>query len=86
MMPVSDLRAGIANALKTARTSKGPLIITQRGRAAAVLISIEAYEARERERAILKELIRGEREIKAGHGHALEDVLAEMDKIIDQER
>lgn len=84
IIPVSDLRAGAATALKSARQTKGPVIITQRGRAAAVLISIEEYEERERERAILKELARGEREIKAGKGHDLDDVLAEADALVNE--
>lgn len=82
IIPISDLRADAATALKSAQVSKAPVIITQRGRATAVLISIEAYEARERERAILKELARGDREIKAGEGHDLEDVLSEVDEIL----
>lgn len=82
IIPISDLRADAASALRSAREASGPVIITQRGRATAVLISIEAYEERERERAILKELARGEREIKAGRGHDLDDVFAETEKLI----
>jgi prevent-host-death family protein len=83
IIPVSDLRADAATALKSAKLANSPIIITQRGRATAVLMSIEAYEQLERERAILKEIARGERELRKGRGHALEDVLQEMDEIID---
>lgn len=82
IIPISDLRADAAAALKAVQVSKAPVIITQRGRATAVLISIEAYESSERERAILKELARGDREVKAGEGHELEDVLSEVDEIL----
>ena len=82
IIPISDLRADAATALRSAKAGREPVIITQRGRAAAVLISIEEYEHRERERSILKELVRGDREIKAGKGHDLDDVLSEVDEML----
>ena len=66
-----------AAVLKRVRASKQPLVITQRGRAAAVMLSVEAYERAEHERQILRLLARGEREIAAAKGHDLDDVLAE---------
>src|SRR2546422_4355305 len=50
-----------AAALKRVRATKQPLVITQRGRAAAVMLSVEAYERAEHERQILRLLARGER-------------------------
>jgi prevent-host-death family protein len=44
IIPVTDLRQDAAAALKRLKTSKQPVIITQRGRAAAVLLSLEEYE------------------------------------------
>ena len=85
VMPVSDLRKDAAAAIKRIKSAKRPLLITQRGRAAAVIISIEAYERSERERALLRQLARGEREIAAGKGYDLESVLAEAEKFIAAE-
>jgi prevent-host-death family protein len=82
IIPVTDLRQDAAAALKRVRTTKQPLIITQRGRAAAVMISVEAYERAEHEREILRLLARGEREIRRGKGHDLDDVLAEADRLL----
>ncbi len=64
------------------RNSKEPLVITQGGRAAAVLLSVEAYERSERERELLSLLARGEKEIEAGAGYDLDSVLAEADALI----
>ena len=50
--------------------------------AAAVLLSLEAYERSERERQLLQLLARGEQEIKAGKGFDLDEVLAEANKRI----
>lgn len=82
MMPVTDLRQDAAAALERVRTTKQPLVITQRGRAAAVMISVEAYERAEHERQILRLLARGEREIRKGKGRDLDDVLAEADRLL----
>lgn len=82
LIPVSDLRQDAAGTLRRVNRSKQPLVVTQRGRAAAVLVGIEAYQRAERERTILQLLARGEREIRAGRGTDLEDVLTEADDIL----
>ncbi|MBI4541580.1 MAG: type II toxin-antitoxin system Phd/YefM family antitoxin [Gemmatimonadetes bacterium] len=84
IIPVSDLRQDAAGTLKRVGRSKQPLVVTQRGRAAAVLLSIDAYRQGERERQILKLLARGEKEIRAGRGHALDAVLAEADELLQR--
>jgi prevent-host-death family protein len=82
MVPVSDLRQTAAGVLQRVKKSRQPIVITQRGRAAAIMIGIEEYERAEHERELLKLLVKGEREIAAGRGHELEDVLAEADRIL----
>jgi prevent-host-death family protein len=82
IVPISDMRQNAARVLKEVRSTGGPLVITQRGRASAVVISIEDYERSERERRILLELARGEKEIAKGVGHGLDAVLKEADEIL----
>jgi prevent-host-death family protein len=50
IVPVTHLRQDAAAILKRASTSRQPIIITQRGRAAAVMVSLETYEQAEHER------------------------------------
>ncbi len=83
IIPVTDLRQDAAAALKRLKASKQPLVITQRGRAAAVLLSMEEYERGEHERQLLRLVARGEQEITAGKGFDLDTVLAEADAILD---
>jgi prevent-host-death family protein len=85
IIPVSDLRQDAAKVLKRVRDSKEPLVITQRGRAAAVMLSVEAYEQSERDRELLRLLAKGEREIEAGEGHTLDSILAEADALLAEE-
>ena len=82
IIPVTDLRQDAAAALKRLKTSKQPVVITQRGRAAAVLLSMEEYERGEHERQILRLIARGEQEITAGKGFDLDAVLADADEIL----
>ena len=86
IVPITDLRQDSSAVLERVRTSRQPLIITQRGRAAAVMLSVEEYERTENQRQILMLLARGEKEIAAGDGHELEDVLAEADRLLDAGR
>ena len=85
IIPVTDLRQDAAAVLKRVRRSKEPLVITQRGRAAAVLLSAEAYQQAEHERQLLRLLARGEKEIAAGKGYDLDTVLAEADALLGAE-
>jgi prevent-host-death family protein len=85
IIPVSDLRQDAANILKKLNKNNEPLIITQRGRAAAVMIGVEAYEKSEHEKEILRILAKGDREIELGEGYDLNTVLAEADAILAKE-
>ena len=83
IMPISDLRRDAASALQQVRESRLPLIITQRGRAAAVMLSIEAYEKTEHDRELLLLLARGDQEVTVGDGHSLDSVMAEADQLLE---
>ena len=82
IIPVSDLRQDAAKVLKQLKDSNEPLIITQRGRAAAVMQSVETFEQSEHDKELLRLLAKGEREIGTGEGYDLEAVLAEADLIL----
>jgi prevent-host-death family protein len=84
IVPVSDLRQDAARVLNDAKKSTEPIFITQRGRATAVLLSLDAYERSEKERELLRLLARGEREIAAGKGHAVDEVLADVDAFLSE--
>lgn len=82
IVPVTDLRQDAAGVLKRLKKSQDPLVITQRGRAAAILLSLDAYERSQEEKELLRLLARGEKEIAAGKGYSLESVLHEVDALL----
>lgn len=83
IIPISDLRQNASDVVKDVTRSKQPVFITRRGRAAAVLVSMEVYEKDQHEVDILRLLARGEKEIEAGVGHTLDDVLKEADRLLE---
>lgn len=82
IIPITDLRQDAAAVLERVRRSAQPVVITQRGRAAAIMITPESFERSENERQILKLLARGESEVAKGKGFDLDSVLAEADELL----
>lgn len=82
IIPITDLRQNATAIVKGVSASKEPLVITQRGRAAAVMVSMEAYEHSQHDLELLRLLARGEKEIEASKGYNLEEVLAEADSLL----
>lgn len=82
IIPLSVLRQDAAGVIKRASAAREPVFVTQRGRATAVLVDAESYEQTHHELEVLRALVRGEVEIRAGVGHGLADVLAEADALM----
>lgn len=83
IMPISDLRQNAGDVVKRVSLSGEPVFITQRGRAAAVMVSMRVYEESQHELEILRLLARGEKEIEAGVGYELDEVLKEADRFLE---
>lgn len=82
IVPITDLRQDATAIVKRVTKMREPLIITQRGRAAAVMVSIEEYEHSRHEIELLRLLAQGEIEIEAGKGYGLDVVLSEADNLL----
>ena len=89
IIPISDLRQDTAGIIKRAAASDEPVVITQRGRASAVLVSARSYERTQHEIEILRMLARGEADIEAdieaGIGCDLDDVMADAREFLAAE-
>jgi prevent-host-death family protein len=86
IVPVTDLRHDAAAVLKRLQSTHEPLVITQRGRAAAVLVSLDDFERSQHERELLRLLAKGEQEISKGKGYTLEEVFKEADALLSDGR
>lgn len=85
IIPISDLRQDAAGVIKRVTTTNEPVVITQRGRASAVLVSTEAYERTQHENEILRMLAKGDAEIAAGIGRDAQDVMAQARTLLTEE-
>ena len=76
IIPISDLRQDTAGIIKRVVATDEPVVITQRGRASAVLVSADAYERTQYENELLRVLVRGDAEAASGLGRDADDVMA----------
>jgi len=86
IVPITDLRQDATTIVKRVSTSREPVVITQRGRAAAVMVSMEVYKHSQHELELLRLLARGEKEIEAGKGYDLDMILAEADILLKEKQ
>ena len=84
IIPITDLRQDATAIVDRASKTREPIVITQRGRPAAVMVGVEAYEREQHELELLRLLACGEKEIEAGKGHDLDDVLAEAEALLQE--
>jgi prevent-host-death family protein len=66
--PVTELKTRSAQLIKEARTSGQPIVITQNGKATAVLQDVETYQEQRRALLLLKFLAQGDKELREGKG------------------
>ena len=64
--PVTEFRANAAQFIEQVQETGEPLILTQHGRSAAVLLDVESYEALTDELALLRDVREAESQIAAG--------------------
>ena len=64
--PVSEFRARAANLIEHIRTTRRPLVLTQRGRSAAIILAVEEYEDLVEEVETLRDIRTAEEQIDDG--------------------
>lgn len=81
LVPVNELRSNLSTWL--ARVGDGrSVVVTQRGRAAAVLVSPEVLDEAEAEREFMRAVVVGLRDVEAGRLVEDEDVWGELDTLM----
>ena len=66
LVPVQEFRAGLAHWIQHVESTGRPVVVTQRGRAAAVLVDPAMLDELEEGRELVDKALRGLREAKAG--------------------
>lgn len=80
IQPVTYLKSHAAEVLAQINRTRRPMVITQNGKARAVLQDVESYEETRRTLGLMKLLAQGEQEIEQGKVVAQDDLFARIDK------
>jgi prevent-host-death family protein len=66
LVPITDMKRQAGKILDALRADRSPVIITDHGRAAAVLLDVASYEVLTRRHEILEGLAAGEKDLAEG--------------------
>ena len=83
LTPISDLRVRSAELVAKVRRTKRPIVLTQRGRSAAVLEDIQEYERRSERLELLEAIVAGLRAVERGEVVSHAKAMAELDKVLN---
>jgi prevent-host-death family protein len=78
IVPISDFKAQASEWLRKLGESGQPLVITQNGKPAGVLLSPESFDELTEKIRFIASIEEGLEDVKAGRVHAHADVVAEM--------
>ena len=84
--PVTTLKTKSAELIRRAKESGQPIIITQNGRATAVLVDVESFERQREALLLLRYLAVGEDEIGKGKGVPHEEALHHFERKLKELR
>jgi antitoxin YefM len=80
--PLSEFRANASAFVQQVQETKRPVVLTQHGRSAAILLDVAAYEALVEQVELLRDIRTAESQIRKGHGRshakARTEILARM--------
>ncbi|NJD91200.1 MAG: type II toxin-antitoxin system Phd/YefM family antitoxin [Geobacter sp.] len=83
IQPVTYMKSHAANLLQQVNETRRPVIITQNGQARAVLQDPASYESMRNTIALLKLMVQGEEDIRAGNYDDQDAVFARIRKQLD---
>jgi prevent-host-death family protein len=85
VVPVSDLRTKASQIIARARRTKQPVLVTQRGRSAIVLLDVIEYQRQQRKMALLEHIAAGKEDVAAGRVYSQEQVEADLETWLAQD-
>jgi prevent-host-death family protein len=83
LTPISDFRIRAAEIVAKVKNSKRPVILTQRGRSAAVLEDVQEYERRLERVELLEAILAGIRAAEKGDVVTHAKAMEELDKVLN---
>lgn len=78
IQPLSAFRANAAGFLKEVRESRRPLVLTQHGKSAAVVLDVEQYDALMEELEVIRDIKEARAQLARGEGIPHDQAMAEL--------
>ena len=82
IIPITKVRDQLGSVVDRARETKRPIIVTQNGSAAVVIIDAVQYQREQEKVAYLKGIVAGLEDILAGRVISHEEVEARLDSLL----
>jgi len=80
---VTDFQNNVSQYLKELKKNKKPLVLTENGESAAVLLSAEKFQEMQDQIDFMRKVAQGIEDYKNDRVHSVDDTFAAIDKIID---
>jgi prevent-host-death family protein len=80
LIPVTDVKRKATEIIEALQREQEPLLITEHGREAAILMDVTSYRMRERKLELLEGIIRGQKAMAEGRTLTQEEVMARTAK------
>ena len=82
IIPITKVRDQLGSVVDHARETKRPIVVTQNGSAAVVIIDAAQYQREQEECDYLRAILAGEDAVRAGKVVPMEEVEARLDAIL----
>lgn len=79
IIPVGDFKNKVSKYLKELKTTGRPMVITQKGKPAGVLVSPEDYDELMYQKSVIESIHRGVSDIERGDTYTTKELKAELD-------
>lgn len=80
LVPVTDIKRKATEIIEALQHEQAPLLITEHGREAAILMDVASYRMQERKIALLEGIIKGQKALAEGRTLTHEEVMARLSK------
>lgn len=78
--PLSEFRKRSADFIKRLKEEKQPIILTQHGKSAAVLMDVSEYERQTKKMVLLEDLLEAKQQIEHGETYSMDEARKRIEK------
>ena len=80
--PLTDFRNNMKEYINELNSSKQPIILTQHGKSAAVLLHTEKFQEMQDQIELMRKIALGLKDYKENRVHSIDDTFDELERII----